>query len=118
MGKARSQTAGALRYRSARSISDGVAMTQAALRETIALAQARGAEPLIVVPQHRPEVPRETAVRRMVLDAGHIPYLLVWLPSDWRVPGDRHPDARGAHAMAAAVAKELKLSRVPGSGNP
>jgi hypothetical protein len=97
-----------LRYRSTRSIEDGVAMTQAALRATIALARARGAEPVILVPQHKPEVARETQVRRMVLDAGHIPYLLVWLPADWRVPGDRHPDARAAHAMAAAVAKVLE----------
>jgi hypothetical protein len=97
-----------LRYRSTGSIRDGVAMTQAALRATIALARARGAEPVVLVPQHRPEVPRETAVRRMVLDAAHIPYLLVWLPSDWRVPGDRHPDARAAHAMAAAIANVLK----------
>jgi hypothetical protein len=98
-----------LRYRSTRSIRDGVAMTQAALRASIALARARGAEPVILVPQHRPEVARETAVRRMVLDAGHIPYLLVWLPPDWRVPGDRHPDARAAHAMAAAIAQVLEL---------
>jgi hypothetical protein len=96
-----------LRYRSARSIRDGVAMTQASLRAAIALARGRGAEPLILVPQYKPEVPRETQVRRMVLDAGHIPYLLVWLPAAWRFPGDRHPDARGARAMAAAVARVL-----------
>lgn len=96
-----------LRYRSTQSIEDGVAMTQAALRASIALARARGAEPVILVPQHRPEIPRVTQVRRMVLDAGHIPYLLVWLPPDWRVPGDRHPDARAARFIAAAVAKVL-----------
>ncbi len=98
----------ALRYRSDDSIREGVAMTQAALRQAMALARARGAESLIVVPQYKPEVPRETAVRRMVLDAAHIPYLLVWLPSGWRVPGDRHPDARGAHALAAAIAQVLE----------
>jgi hypothetical protein len=97
-----------LRYRSTKSIEDGVAMTQAALRAAIALARSRGAEPIVLVPQHKPEVARETQVRRMVLDAGHIPYLLVWLPADWRVPGDRHPDARAARAMAAAVAKVLE----------
>jgi len=98
----------ALRYRSTRSIREGVAMTQAALREAMALARARGAEPLVLVPQHRPEKPRETAVRRMVLDAGHIPYLLVWLPHDWRNPIDSHPDPRGARALAAAIAKALE----------
>ncbi|HEX5182674.1 MAG TPA: hypothetical protein VFW19_05920 [Allosphingosinicella sp.] len=97
-----------LRYRSASAIRDGVAMTQAALRQVIALARARGAEPVILVPQHKPETPRETTVRHMVLDAGHIPYLLVWLPGDWRVPGDRHPDARADRAMAAAIAGVLE----------
>ena len=98
----------ALRYRSTTSIREGVAMTQAALRQTTALARARGAEPIILVPQHKPEIPRETEVRRMVLDAGYIPYLLVWLPNAWRVPGDRHPDARADRAMAAAIAKVLE----------
>jgi hypothetical protein len=101
----------ALRYRSRQSIRDGVAMTRAALRQAIALARARGAEPVILVPQHKPEIPRETAVRRMVLDAGRIPYLLVWLPPDWRVPGDRHPDARADRTMAAAIAKVLAEQR-------
>ncbi len=98
----------ALRYRSTSSIRDGVATTQAALRQMMALARSRGAEPVIFVPQHKPEIPRETAVRRMVLDAGHIPYLLVWLPNDWRVPGDRHPDARADRAIAGAIAGVLK----------
>jgi hypothetical protein len=100
-----------LRYRSTRSIRDGVAMTQAALRAAMALARARGAAPLVLVPQHVPEVPRETAVRRMVLDAGHIPYLLVRIPDAWRVPGDRHPDARAAHAIAVSVAKIARPAR-------
>lgn len=100
-----------LRYRSTASIRDGVAMTQAALREAMALARARGAEPLILVPQNLPEAPRETAVRRMVLDARHIPYLLVRLPGSWRVPGDRHPDARAARFIAASVVKALAARR-------
>ena len=106
-----------LRYRSAQSIREGVAMTQAALRASMALARARGAEPVILVPQHRPEIARETAVRRLVLDAGHIPYLLVWLPDDWRVRGDRHPDARAARAMAAAIARMLE-ERSAATGTP
>ncbi|MEA3004048.1 MAG: hypothetical protein QOH81_2836 [Sphingomonadales bacterium] len=96
-----------LRYRSANAIREGVAMTRAALRAAIALARSRGAEPIILVPQPAPEAPRETAIRRMVLDAGHIPYLLVRFPAAWRVPGDRHPDARAARAIAAAVATVL-----------
>jgi hypothetical protein len=82
-------------------------MTQAALRQAMALARARGAAPLILVPQHVPEIPRETAVRRMVLDAGRIPYLLVRIPDGWRILGDRHPDARADRFIAEAIAKTL-----------
>ncbi len=98
----------ALHYRSTRSIREGVAITQAALRQAIARAHARGAAPVILVPQTRPEKPRETDIRHMVLDAGHIPYLLVWLPRSWRNPVDSHPDGRADRVMAAAIAKVLE----------
>jgi hypothetical protein len=96
-----------LRYRSEAAIAEGVTTTQAVLRATIALARARGAQALIVVPQFQPEDPSERAIRLRVLDAGHIPYLLVPLDARWRLAADRHPDARGAEAIAAAVARRL-----------
>ena len=96
-----------LRYRSEAAIDEGVATTQAVLRATIALARARGAAALIVVPQFQPEDPTERAIRQRVLDAAHIPYLLVPLDPGWRLAVDRHPDARGAEAIAAAIARAL-----------
>ena len=96
-----------LRYRSAAAIDEGVVTTRAVLRATLALARARGAAAIIVVPQFQPEDPSERAVRARVLDAAHIPYLLVPLQPDWRLTVDRHPNARGAEAIAAAIARAL-----------
>jgi len=96
-----------LRYRSAAAIDEGVATTRAVLRATLALARARGARPLIVVPQFQPEDPSERAIRTRVLDAAHIPYLLVPLDPAWRLAADRHPNARGAEVIAAAISRAL-----------
>jgi hypothetical protein len=96
-----------LRYRGAAAIEQGVTMTQNVLRAAIALAEARGAAPLIVVPQLQPEDPTERALRIRVLDEGHIPYLLVPLDPTWRLRVDRHPDPRGAEAIAVAIAGAL-----------
>jgi hypothetical protein len=95
------------RYRGRRSIEEGIAMTRAALRASIALARARGARAIILVPQFLPEEAGEREVRREVLDRGHIPYLLVPLDPTWRSPAHGHPNARGARALAEAVAREM-----------
>ena len=97
-----------LRYRSEAAIEEGTATSQAVLRATIALARSRGAAALIVVPQFLPEEPSEAAIRRRVLDDAHLPYLLVPLDPGWRLAVDRHPDARGARAIAAAIATALR----------
>jgi hypothetical protein len=96
-----------LRYRSAATIEEGIATTQNVLRATIALARSRGAAALIVVPQLQPENPTEAAIRHRVLDAGHLRYLLVPLEPTWRLAVDRHPNPRGAQAIAAAIAQAL-----------
>ena len=101
----------AFRYRSDAAIADGTAMTRAALKAMIAMAQARGARPLVVVPQFLPESYREAQVRKTVLDEGGIPYLLVPIPSDWRFPVDRHPTPDGARAIAAKIAAALATPR-------
>jgi len=101
----------AVRYRSRAAIEEGTAMTQAALRRVAAMAQARGARALVVVPQFLPESPREAAVRRAVLDSGGIPYLLVPVRPEWRYPVDRHPTPAGARAIAAAIARALAARR-------
>jgi len=92
-------------YRSEETIARGVALTRDVLRATARLAQARGAMPILVVPQIGAEDPTETALRRRVLDDGGIPYVPVALDARWTVePSDGHPDARGAHAIAQAIA--------------
>jgi hypothetical protein len=75
------------------------------------LARARGAVPLILVPQFAPEGPVERILRRRILDETGLPYVWVELDPSWRVPGDSHPDARAAHAMAVAVAARLRGSQ-------
>jgi hypothetical protein len=104
-----------LRYRSEDAVEDGVATTQAVLRAAVALARSRGATPLIVVPELEPEDPTEAAIRRRVLDDAHLPYLLVPLDASWRLAVDRHPNPRGARAIAAAIARALAAAG-PGGG--
>ena len=74
------------------------------------LATARGATPLVLVLQVGPEDAVEQALRRRIFDGAGLPGLLVEVDPAWRVPGDVHPDARAAHAIAAAVASRLRAS--------
>lgn len=96
-----------IRYRSEAHIDEGVAMTRAALAAGLAEAKRRGARAIILVPQFLPEDESERAVRRRVLDEAHLPYLLVPLAPGWRLAIDRHPNPRGAEAIAAALARWL-----------
>lgn len=95
-------------YRSEDAIARGIALTREVLRATVDLARARGATPLLVVPRIGAENPAEAALRRRVLDDGGIAYVPVPIDGTWTVePSDRHPDARGAQAIARAVAAAL-----------
>jgi hypothetical protein len=92
-------------YRSENEIARGVVLTRDVLRATADLARARGAIPLLVVPQVGVEDPVETALRHRVLDDAGIPYLPVPLDERWTIgPSDRHPDAQGARAIARMIA--------------
>src|SRR5256885_9154769 len=103
-------------YRSDEAIERGVSVTREVLRSTIELARARGAVPIIVVPQFIPEEDEEREIRNRVLDEAGLPYVWVQLDASWRVPGDPHPDARAAHAIAVAIADKLFAAGVsPGS---
>ncbi len=97
-----------LPYRSTAAIDRGVAMTREVLRVTERAAHERGARSLIVVPHFGAETGAELALRRRVLDDAGLTYLPVALEEGWRLPGDRHPDARAAHAIAAAIAARLQ----------
>ncbi len=46
-------------------------------------------------------------IRRRVLDEAGIAYVQIPLDPNWRLPGDAHPDARAAHAIAVAIAARL-----------
>jgi hypothetical protein len=99
-------------YRSDEEIERGVSVTQEVLRSTIELARARGAVPVIVVPQFTPEAPQEREIRRRVLDEAALTYVWVELDAGWHVPGDGHPDARAARAIAVAIANKLRSEGV------
>jgi hypothetical protein len=95
-------------YRSDAVIERGVMVTREVLRATTALIRNRGATPLILVPQFGPEERPELALRRRILDEGGFSYVRVEIDAAWRLPWDRHPNARAAHALAAAVAARLQ----------
>ena len=96
-------------YRSDAAVERGIAVTRAVFGATADLARARGAVPLLVVPQFAPEDGPEEALRRRVLDDTGLPYVMVQLDPAWRLPLDQHPDARAAHAIAEAVAGRLRM---------
>jgi hypothetical protein len=99
-------------YRAATTVERGVVVTQQVFRATSDLAQAHGATPLLVVLQFGHEEGPEQALRRQILDDASIPYVFVDIDSSWRLPWDRHPNARAAHAIAAAIATELRGRRL------
>jgi len=95
-------------YRSAATIDEGIMRTRDSLGALVQLACMRGAQPLIVVPQFGEASPQEDALRRRVLDERGLPYVVIRLDPAWHLPGDAHPDARGARAIAAAVVARLR----------
>jgi hypothetical protein len=95
-------------YRRETTVERGIAVTQEVLRATTVLAAARGATPLIVVPQFNREDDFERTVRRRVLDEAGLPYLFVEFDAGWRIPGDLHPNASTAGRIAAAIAERLR----------
>jgi hypothetical protein len=94
-------------YRSSAAVEQGIRRTRDSLRALVTLARARGAEPLIVVPQFGAESATEEMLRRRILDEAGLPYVHVKLDPNWHLPGDPHPDPRAAQAIAIAVAGRL-----------
>ncbi len=95
-------------YRSEETIEGGITVTREVLQATVELARARGAVPIIVVPQFTPEEASEQMLRRRILDETGLPYVLVKLDANWRIPHEGHPDARAAQAIAVAIAAQLR----------
>jgi hypothetical protein len=94
-------------YRTTHTVETGIRTTRAVLRATVELARARGAEPLVVIPQFGSEDDAERRLRRRIVD-DHVPHALVTLDAGWRLPWDRHPNARAAREIAAAIAARLR----------
>jgi hypothetical protein len=85
-------------------------MTRQALAGIVAAARAKGAVPLVLVPQLTEETPEEAAIRERVLTG--LPHILVPVDPAWRVANNRHPDARADAALADAVARYLETRLV------
>jgi hypothetical protein len=101
-------------YRRETTIERGIAVTCEVLRATAALASARGATPLIVVPQFNREDDVERTLRRRILDDPGLPYVFVEFEDGWRIPGDLHPNAPTARRIALAIADRLRATPTPG----
>jgi hypothetical protein len=95
-------------YRTDQTVERGVTVTRAVLRATVDLARARGADALIVAPQFGRVEQAEQALRNRILDEAGLPYVWVEIEAGWRLPWDRHPNARAARAIATAVADRLR----------
>jgi hypothetical protein len=95
-------------YRSNTTIDEGLLVTRDVLRATAALAAARGATPIILVPQFGHDDQRDQGLRRSIFEGTGLSYVFVEIDPTWRIPWDRHPDARAARAIADAVAARLR----------
>ncbi len=95
----------AVPYRSDETIERGIRTTRDVLRATAEAARARGAIPLIVVPQFGPEDPVEQTLRQRVVGESGVPYVFVPIDGAWRLPWDRHPNAQAADVIARAIAQ-------------
>jgi hypothetical protein len=93
-------------YRRDETVERGVRMTRDVFRAIVQLARARRAASLIVVPQFGREDDAQRALRERILGAD-LPQLLVPLDPEWRLPWDRHPNARATHVIATAIAARL-----------
>lgn len=89
-------------YRSDEDLADAELMTRQALGRMTAMARARGATPVILVPELQPET-REQAILRQRILAG-LPVLRVPVDPAFHVARNRHPDARADAVMAEAIA--------------
>jgi len=103
-------------YRRDTTVDAGVRMTRGVLRAIRALAHARGAAALVVVPQIGAEAPPEEALRRRVLDGNGIPYVVVTVDPLWRLSWNRHPDSRAAQLIAGAIAAKLRTLSIGAAG--
>jgi hypothetical protein len=94
-------------FRRDATVERGVRVTREALLAIAGLARGRGAASLVIVPVFGSEDDVQRTLRRRIL-GDDVPTVLVPLDPDWRLAWDRHPNARAARAIAAAVAERLR----------
>ena len=95
-------------YRADATVDRGITVTREVFCATDELARARGAIPLLLVLQFEDEEGAGRTTQHRILDQTCLPYIVVKINSAWRLSWDRHPDARAAHAIAVAIAAELR----------
>lgn len=93
-------------YRREPTIDQGIEMTRDALRAIAQLARQRGTRALVVIPQFGAEDAVQHTLRDRIFTPD-IPTLVVHLAPDWRLPWDRHPNARAARVIAETIATRL-----------
>lgn len=86
-----------------------ITVASQALRSTAQMAKARGASALVVTPVLLPESAAERHVRERVLQSAGVAYVLVPIRPDQRLPNNRHPNAKGATAIATTVVARLRV---------
>ena len=95
-------------YRRDETVERGIEVTREVLQATVDLVRRHGATPLIVVPQFGADEPIDARLRRRILDEAGLPYVLISIDSTWRLPWDRHPNARAAATIADAIVERLR----------
>jgi len=95
-------------YRSDATVERGVATTREVFCASGDLVRAHGGIPLLVVLRFDDEGQQEQTLLQRIVDDRCMPHFVVTIDSTWRLPWDRHPDARAAHAIGAAIAAELR----------
>jgi hypothetical protein len=96
-------------YRRDTTVEAGIRMTRDVLRATAALAAARGAAALVVIPRLGAEPAPEQALRHRVFDGIDVPNVFLEIDPSWHLRRDPHPDARAAKLIADAVAAQLRI---------
>jgi hypothetical protein len=94
-------------FRRDATVERGVSTTRQVFRAMLDLARTSGAAFLIVVPQFGSDDHVQRALRDRVLPDDDSK-IVVSLDPGWRLAWDRHPNARAAQVIAAAVAERLR----------
>jgi hypothetical protein len=94
-------------YRRDTTVERGIRVTREVLHAVVGLARARGAAPLVIVPQFGVEDRVQRTIRQRIL-GDDIPTVVVALDPGWRLSWDRHPNAHAAHVIAEAVTARLQ----------